>query len=129
MKELCDKWGCIDICPETAGGMTSPRPRHEVVSEGRQRRVLSFSGEDHTKQFLRGAQEVLRFAKENGVKAAILKARSPSCGKGVIYSGKFDGSLTQGNGVTAELLIRNNIKVFTEEEIPEAEKFLEERLR
>lgn len=51
-----------------------------------------------------------------GAKIAILKARSPSCGHGIIYDGTFTGNKIIGNGVTAELLLRNNIKVYTEDE-------------
>lgn len=127
VKRLCRKWGCVDICPEIAGGLGSPRDRHELLSSGGRMKVVSLSGEDHTEYFIRGSLEALRVAKERGVKIAVLKARSPSCGKGLIYSGDFSGSLTEGNGLTAEVLMKNNIKVFTEEELKEAERALEER--
>ena len=42
---------------------------------------------------------------------AILKAKSPSCGCGLIYDGTFSGTLKEGNGVTAELLLENGITV------------------
>ena len=45
----------------------------------------------------------------------MLKARSPSCGVGVIYNGRFDGGLTEGDGVTAELLMAQGIPVMTDE--------------
>ena len=65
----------------------------------------------------------MKIAKEVGAKVAILKSRSPSCGFGKIYDGSFTGKKKDGNGVTAELLSRHGIKIFTEENIDE---FLEE---
>ena len=48
---------------------------------------------------------------------AILKARRvPSCGKGVIHNGLFDGGLVQGSGVTAQLLMEGRIAVMTEKQ-------------
>ena len=35
----------------------------------------------------------------------------------MIYDGSFSRSLTPGNGITVELLMKNNIKVYTENEI------------
>ncbi|MGB3082712.1 MAG: DUF523 domain-containing protein, partial [Candidatus Omnitrophota bacterium] len=58
-------------------------------------------------------------ALENGVSLAIMKARSPSCGAHKIHSGKFDGTLKSGSGVTTALLKRHDIRVFTEEEVEE----------
>ena len=49
--------------------------------------------------------------------AAILKARSPSCGKGIIYDGTHSRILIAGNGVTAELLINNGIQVLSEDDL------------
>ncbi|MBE6057798.1 DUF523 domain-containing protein, partial [Clostridium sp.] len=37
-------------------------------------------------------------------------------GLGKIYDGTFSGNKKDGNGVTAELLTRNGIKVYTEED-------------
>ena len=123
IKELCDQFGCVRVCPEIAGGLGCPRGFHEIsggtgkdVLEGKAR-VLSFSGEDRTKHFVRGAEAALKKALQSSVSIAIMKARSPSCGRGRIYAGKFDGTLRNGNGVTTALLLRHGIKVFTEEEI------------
>jgi len=55
-------------------------------------------------------------AVENGCKSAVLKARSPSCGSGRIYDGDFSGRLMDGDGLSAGLLKRGGITVYTEEE-------------
>ncbi|MDH7480069.1 MAG: DUF523 domain-containing protein, partial [Syntrophomonadaceae bacterium] len=75
------------------------------------------AGKNVTEQFLQGAREVARLAQVYGVKAAILKARSPSCGLGQVYDGSFTHRLVTGNGVTAELLHQHGVRIVTEEEI------------
>jgi uncharacterized protein YbbK (DUF523 family) len=111
------------VCPEQLGGLSTPRPPHEIeagngagVLNG-SCRVISVEGKDSAYEFIKGAQETLKIAKDIGAKQAILKAKSPSCGCGKIYDGTFSKNLIPGNGVTTELLLRNGIKVYTEEEI------------
>ncbi len=80
-------------------------------------RVVNEAGKDLTANFLKGACEVSRLAKRAGARAAILKARSPSCGCGQIYNGTFSNCMVNGDGITAALLQKEGIKVYTEEEI------------
>ena len=123
---VCKKFGYIDLCPELLGGFGSPREKHEVSFGGGTAvlngagKVVSESGEERTDKFLRGANEALALCLRSGATIAFLKAKSPSCGKGMIYDGSFCGRLVAGNGVTAELLMLNGMKVFTENEVDEA---------
>ena len=110
-KRLVDEGLAVPVCPEVLGGLPTPR----TPSERRGDRVVNAAGEDVTAAFRRGAEEALRICRENGCTRAVLKARSPSCGVGVIYNGRFDGGLTEGNGVTAELLMAQGIPVMTDE--------------
>ena len=112
----------ILVCPEQLGGMSTPRLSHEIIDgtgkdvlEGNAK-VLSREGTDSTNEFIKGAEETLKIAKGCGAKIAILKARSPSCGFGTIYNGSFSGEKISGNGVAAELLFKNGIRVITEED-------------
>ena len=107
----------IPVCAEQLGGLTTPRIASEVKFVDGKRYVINKAGEDVTKQFEKGAQEILDLAKKLNITQAILKARSPSCGKGKIYNGEFNGQLVDGNGILADLLIKNGIKVITEEEL------------
>ena len=107
----------IGICPETDGGLSVPRAASEIVLKNDIRRVINKDGEDVTCEFERGAEIALELANEHNPELIILKAKSPSCGKGRIYDGTFSGKLTEGNGITAELLIKYGYKVATEEEI------------
>ena len=75
------------------------------------------NGTDVTAEYQKGAQTALYLAKTLGADFAVLKANSPSCGKGIIYDGTFTGGKCEGNGVTSELLLNNGIAVYTEDEI------------
>jgi uncharacterized protein YbbK (DUF523 family) len=79
--------------------------------------VYTKSGKDVTRNFQKGAYEVLRIARKLRVCEAILKQKSPSCGYGNIHDGTFSGKVKKGFGVTAAVLKRNGIRVVTEEEV------------
>ncbi|MBQ8414505.1 MAG: DUF523 domain-containing protein [Clostridia bacterium] len=111
--KLREKYVLIPICPEVDGGLPTPRTPSERVGD----RVLMRDGTDVTVNYQNGAEMALERARSFGCTAAVLKARSPSCGKGVIYDGSFSGRLTDRDGVAAELLRSNGIEVYTEEEI------------
>jgi uncharacterized protein YbbK (DUF523 family) len=112
LEVLKDKGEFIAVCPEVLGGLPIPRDGAEIVGK----KVKTANSKDVTKQFLKGAQQVLKIAKENNVKLAILKAKSPSCGADWIYDGTFSRNLIKGDGITATLLKKNKIKVLTEKD-------------
>ena len=100
----------IPVCPETAGGLPTPRE----PSERRGERVVSRDGRDVTAAFQKGAVLTLRLAERYGAKRALLKCNSPSCGSGMIYDGSFSGTLIPGDGMTAKLLKSRGIAVIGE---------------
>lgn len=110
---LVDQGKAIPICPEQLGGLPTPRTSAERLGD----RVFTINGTDVTEAFESGAQRTLKIARLVGADVAILKARSPSCGKGKIHDGTHTGNLIEGNGLTADLLMEGGIRVFTEEEI------------
>ena len=113
--KLVNQGKAIPVCPEQLAGLSTPRTSCEiVVCENGGIKVISEDGQDFTKQFSEGAEKALAIAKSIGIKKAILKSKSPSCGCGLIYDGTFSGKLIEGNGLTAELLIKNDIEVYTE---------------
>ena len=107
--DLVKNGKAIPVCPEMLGGLPCPRVPAERTKDGSC--VRTRDGKDVTEAFQRGAREALRLAELYGCDRAILKARSPSCGCGLIYDGTFSGTLKEGNGVTAELLLENGITV------------------
>lgn len=116
----------IPVCPEVLGGLPIPRTPAEIISDQNgSKNVVNKSGIDLTKEFTLGAEKALEIAEAANAKIAILKAKSPSCGCGLIYDGSFTGRKIPGNGLTAELLLKNNIKVYTEENISELNELFE----
>ncbi|MEA3313902.1 MAG: DUF523 domain-containing protein [Caldisericota bacterium] len=113
---LKDKYLMIPVCPEQLGGLPTPRMAAEIQSN---RKVLKENGEDTTEIFLNGAKEVLELAKLYKIKFALLKDGSPSCGSHSVYDGTFIGTKIKGEGITTELLKKNGIKVFSEDDIEE----------
>lgn len=101
----------ILVCPEVEGGLPIPRSACERKGE----KVISCDGLDRTAEYKLGAQKVLEKCLKEGVKIAILKERSPSCGSRDIYDGTFSRKLISGKGILAELLEKNDIKVYSEE--------------
>ena len=112
-QELARRGLVIPVCPEQLGGLPTPR----APSEQQNDRVVSADGTDVTTQYRRGAEAALRLCRLTGCEAAILKERSPSCGCGEIYDGSFSGTLTVGDGVTAELLRKNGVPVYGESHV------------
>ena len=106
----------IPICPEQLGGLKTPRNPAEIQEKDGIRKVVTCEDEDVTNEYIRGAEEVLKLAKELDIKEAILQPRSPSCGKGLIYDGTFSKKKIDGNGMTADLLIKNGIDVYMPDE-------------
>lgn len=109
LKKLADL-EIIPFCPEIAGGLPTPRPASEINNK----KVINIEGEDVTINFVKGATEALNLCQLLGIKKAILKAKSPSCGYGEVYDGTFTSKLVSGNGITAELLKENGIEVIND---------------
>jgi len=111
--KLVKEGNAIPVCPEQLGGLPTPRIPAEIIGN----KVFNINGEDVTECFLNGALETLKIAKLVNCQKAIFKSNSPSCGFGKIYNGSFSGKLTDSNGICAQILKENNIKIITENEI------------
>lgn len=118
--ELAKRHTLVPVCPEQLGGLSTPRHPAEICGD----KVISDVGKDVTGEYQKGAETALYIAKTVGADAAVLKANSPSCGKGVIYDGTFTGQKTAGNGVTAKAFLEAGIPIFTENEIDALSVFL-----
>ncbi|HDZ49949.1 MAG TPA: DUF523 domain-containing protein, partial [Candidatus Aerophobetes bacterium] len=121
--ELLRKEILIPVCPEQLGGLATPREFQEIekgsgddILNGKSR-VKNKIGQDVRRQFIRGAKEALKIARQYNIKEFIAKSRSPSCGCGSIYDGSFSKRLIKGDGVTVALFKRDGIKVITESDI------------
>ncbi len=128
---LADSHTVIPVCPEQLGGLPTPRAPAEIqggdaagggdVAGGGAAAagvaVTTEDGRDVTAEFERGARAVADIARLVGARVAVLKARSPSCGRGETYDGTFTGTLRPGSGVAAALLEREGVRVLTEEDV------------
>ncbi|BCX71089.1 DUF523 domain-containing protein [Pseudomonas izuensis] len=130
LQRWLDEGRVVPLCPEVAGGLPTPRAAAEIpggqgadVLEG-QASVITTEGEDVSAQFLSGAYQALALVQKHGIRIAILKANSPSCGNRLTYDGTFSGVKVSGEGVTAALLKRNGVQVFSELELAEAAQAL-----
>jgi len=122
----------VPLCPEVAGGLPTPRPPAEIpggqggaVLDG-QRPVMTDGGADVTAAFVAGAAAALELVARHGIRLAVLKARSPSCGNLENYDGTFSGTRVAGEGVTAAALKRAGVRVFNEGELAAAQQALTE---
>ncbi len=97
----------IGVCPEVLGGLSIPRIPCEIVNG----EVINREGISCDMEYRKGAEIALQIAKENDVDLAILQSRSPSCGCGKIYDGTFSRKLIDGNGIFADLMIKNGFSV------------------
>lgn len=116
--DFAEKHSYIAVCPETQAGLPAPRPAAELIGS----RVIDREGRDLTREFRQGAEDSYQLAKAASQRAgepiegAILKAKSPSCGRDKIYDGTFSDRLTDGDGYLVRLLKKDKINVITEKE-------------
>ncbi|GHB70971.1 hypothetical protein GCM10008107_20570 [Psychrosphaera saromensis] len=113
LQQLQQQNRLVIVCPEQAGGLPTPRD----PAERQQDKIITVNGQDVTQEFDQGAQLALKLCLQHDIKIALLKAKSPSCGNQQIYNGQFNNTLIAGQGMTAELLTKHDIKVYSELEI------------
>lgn len=114
VQRLAETHRLVGVCPETMGGLPTPRVAAERQPEGR---VVNESGDDVTDAYERGARATVELARVLGAEDAVLKARSPSCGSREIYDGTFSRRLVPGAGVTAEALRAVGVRIRSEEDV------------
>ena len=126
LQQWLDEGRVVPLCPEVAGGLPTPRAAAEIpggqgtqVLDG-QALVITTEGEDVSAAFLSGAYQALELVQKHGIRIAVLKANSPSCGNVLTYDGTFSGVKVSGEGVTAALLTRHGVQVCCEREWPQA---------
>lgn len=119
--KLLERYELVPFCPEVEGGLSIPRDKSERLND----KVISEKKKDVTKQFAFGAEMAYNICLYLGIKVAILKESSPSCGVHEIYNGYFENRKIKGKGFTTQLLENKGIRVISENEI---EDFLNEGL-
>lgn len=110
LEELKKHYELVAFCPEMAANLGCPRDKAEIKNG----RVLTENGKDLTDSYNQAAEQAVRLCDFLGIRIAILKDRSPACGSRYIHNGMFMGNTIEGLGVTAQALIRANVKVYAE---------------
>ncbi|MDY0361924.1 MAG: DUF523 domain-containing protein [Desulforegulaceae bacterium] len=122
----------IHFCPEVFAGLSIPRLPCEIYKgDGEDvlsgsAKVLCNNGLDLTKEFLTGAKKALDKCIKESILCALLTESSPSCGSNLIYDGSFRGTKKPGKGVTAALLAKSKINVFSQHDIAKLIEYLNE---
>lgn len=117
------EFSMVPVCPEQLGGLSTPRLPAEIIngdgmsiwkeSEGE---VINIESQVVTNQFLKGAYQMLKITRMLGIKYAVFKDKSPSCGVFNIFDGSFSNHLKEGMGVSAAALHSDGIKLITEKQ-------------
>ena len=100
----------VPVCPEVMAGFGIPRPAIERGVDGRVR-VLE-TGQDVTEQLDAACGQIVSLAQRRGIRQAILKERSPSCGSAQLRRG---GEVVAGQGLLTERLRAAGIEVVSDE--------------
>ena len=103
----------IPVCPEVAGGLTTPRVPVELVGGI----AINREGVNVDKEFRLGVERMLQKLECEEVDLVILQPRSPSCGIKQIYDGTFTGTLVKGQGMFAKALVEKGYKVVEPDEL------------
>lgn len=114
--KLVSEGRAIPLCPEQLGGLPTPREAAECKVENGEIHVYSKTGVDLTNYFYKGANIVLNFMKEHNITKAILQKNSPSCGV-ITYDGTFTNTLGTTPGVTAKILMDNDIEIISSQDL------------
>lgn len=112
IEELNRYYDLVPFCPEVEGGLPTPRKPSEIRGSS----VYHDDGKDVTKAFHDGAYKATAICSYLGIRIAILKEYSPSCGTHQVHDGYFRHRLIDGEGVTAAALRRMGVRVYNEEE-------------
>ncbi len=117
VEALGARYRLIPVCPETLGGLPTPRPAAELQPDGT---VRTAAGDDVTAAYRRGADAAVALATGVGASEAVLKARSPSCGCHEVYDGTFTRTRIAGLGVAAAALAAAGVAVRSDGDVEAA---------
>ncbi len=124
----------LPFCPETAGGLPTPRPPAEIAGGtggdvlAGSAQVLNQRGEDVTENFITGARHAAAAVSLFDIRTALLKEGSPSCGITLIYDGSFSDKRVPGQGVAAARLAASKVALFAEGNLAGLEEWMRKEI-
>lgn len=113
--ELLKDHVAVEICPELMAGLGVPRIPIEIVNG----KVKDRNGNSVDAALRHSVDMILSQVRREGIRYAILKSRSPTCGVRQVYDGSFSGTLIDGAGVLAQALMDAGCQVFDSEDLPQ----------
>lgn len=113
IEKLLEKYDLVPFCPEMEGGLKCPRNPSEIQKH----HVVMSDGTDVTNNLLEGAKKAAMLCSLLGIRKAVLKESSPSCGSHEVYDGTFTHTKRKGMGFTASALAAKGIAIYSEDEI------------
>ena len=118
---LADRLGAwfefVRVCPEVEVGMGTPRPTVRIdESDGERRLIESRSGKDWSEPMRAFSERRVAALLESGLDGYVLKKGSPSCGMERIKTYRGAGSVKQGAGLFAQVLMERAPELPVEEE-------------
>lgn len=117
LTQLRSKFTVIAICSEILGSLATPKPVAEIQQRSGGIEVVYCARQSVSAAFIKGAEQASIIAQQQQVTRALLKSKSPSCGRGLIYDRSFTSQLCQGDGITVQHLQALGIEVYHEGEI------------
>ena len=105
----------VEVCPERMAGLGVPRTPIEIVNG----EVKDRNGNSVDAALRRSVEMIVTQVRREGIRYAILKSRSPTCGVRQIYDGTFSGTLIDGAGVLAQALMDEGCIVYDSEDLPD----------
>ena len=131
LRRWAEEGRLVPICPEVDGGLPTPRPPAEIRPSPDERgrrilRVVTSDGRDVSEPYRAGAEGAAAAARRLGIRVAVLKDGSPSCGSSFVYDGTFTGTRVGGEGLTTATLRAAGVRVFSETQVAEAAAWLDE---
>ena len=111
-EELNTFYDLVPFCCEVEGGLSIPRLPSEIKGNA----VINSKGLDVTSAFRLGVYKASSIVSYLGIRLAILKENSPSCGVHMVHDGYFRDRLIPGEGLLTRELKRLGVHVMNEEE-------------
>jgi len=120
VNKLLNKELVLLVCPEIIFGV--PRKKiwyqngdgEDVINKRKNAKIINSDGKNVSLKLINSCKKICSVVKKYGIKEAILKERSPSCGVNFVY---INNELTKGCGLLTAMLKKQKVKVVSEEQI------------
>jgi uncharacterized protein YbbK (DUF523 family) len=120
VNKLLNKELVLLVCPEKIFGV--PRKKiwyqngdgEDVINKRKNAKIINSDGKNVSLKLINSCKKICSIVKKYGIKEAILKERSPSCGVNFVY---INNELTKGCGLLTAMLKKQKVKIISEEQI------------